>query len=140
MPLKTGVELGWWKPPDVEFRLSDHLGAIEFVCRHCGRAPSLATAKATAEWFERVRAALGGHPLHISSGARCPFHNRAVGGKTASQHLLGNALDLSWRQSSPYRLWQKVKKLQRVGLIGGVGRYHSFVHIDRGPTRSWDGP
>ena len=36
-----------------------------------------------------------GKPLHINSGYRCPELNRAVGGKTTSQHVKGEAGDVA---------------------------------------------
>ena len=36
-----------------------------------------------------------GKPLHINSGYRCPELNKAIGGQTTSQHLKGEAADVS---------------------------------------------
>ncbi len=36
-----------------------------------------------------------GRPLTVNSGYRCPALNRAVGGAAASQHLLGQAADIT---------------------------------------------
>lgn len=61
--------------------------------------------------LERLRAALGGRPVAISSGYRCPAHNWAVGGAPESQCLLGNTATLSWpvslqrRSRPPRRRW-----------------------------------
>lgn len=35
-----------------------------------------------------------GHPIHVSSGYRCPRLNKAVGGSATSQHLKGEAADI----------------------------------------------
>ena len=35
-----------------------------------------------------------GSPAHVVSGLRCPDHDRAVGGKSNSQHMYGEAVDL----------------------------------------------
>lgn len=43
--------------------------------------------------LERVRALLGGQPLSIDSGYRCPALNKAVGGVADSAHLYGYAAD-----------------------------------------------
>lgn len=47
-----------------------------------------------AEGLERVRAALGGRPLHVSSGYRCAALNEKVGGARNSRHVDGLAADL----------------------------------------------
>lgn len=38
---------------------------------------------------------LYGKPIHISSGYRCPRLNKAVGGVSTSQHLVGQAADIN---------------------------------------------
>lgn len=48
----------------------------------------------TAEGLERIRAAAGGHPIQILSGFRCQALNVAVGGTPASQHVMGQAVDI----------------------------------------------
>lgn len=48
---------------------------------------------ALAERLQMIRGALG-VPITISSGYRCPELNKAVGGKTTSQHQLGLAADI----------------------------------------------
>lgn len=35
-----------------------------------------------------------GHPIHVSSGYRCPRLNKAVGGSATSQHMTGEAADI----------------------------------------------
>ena len=44
--------------------------------------------------LQPLRNALG-VPIHISSGFRCPRLNKEVGGSSTSQHLKGQAADLS---------------------------------------------
>lgn len=45
------------------------------------------------ECLEKVRQAWG-HPLHVSSGYRCPRLNKAIGGSTTSSHMNGEAADI----------------------------------------------
>lgn len=116
-----------------------HFHMRELACRHCGRIPSVEVIQDTCEWLERVRAALGGHITHINSGARCPTHNRAVGGVVGSLHVKGWASDITVRDLSPKEVQKRCKALQATGLVGGLGVYSSFTHIDRGPKRSWRG-
>lgn len=49
----------------------------------------------TAEQLEVVRTLLGGKPILISSGYRCPALNAAVGGSKNSSHMLGLAVDFT---------------------------------------------
>lgn len=65
-------------------------------------------------------------PVIINSGFRCPTHNRNVGGKITSSHLLGRAADVAIL-GSPYRfeiLRILLTKFNRIG-IGS-----EFIHID----------
>ncbi len=47
----------------------------------------------TAKGLERVRAALGGSPIHVTSGYRCADLNRHIGGADTSKHLVALAAD-----------------------------------------------
>ena len=70
--------------------LSRNFSRHEFHCRCCGRAelnPRLVEA------LQELRD-LAGRAVRITSGYRCPDHNRAEGGSKRSQHLLGNAADI----------------------------------------------
>lgn len=44
--------------------------------------------------LERVRAVLGGKPIHVNSGYRCPALNAAIKGADNSMHLQGLAADI----------------------------------------------
>lgn len=48
----------------------------------------------TAQGLEAVRVRLGGAPVLITSGYRCPRLNRAIGGALGSQHMRGQAADI----------------------------------------------
>lgn len=49
----------------------------------------------TALGLEGVRVRLGGAPIIISSGYRCPVLNARVGGSERSQHMTGQAADFT---------------------------------------------
>lgn len=44
-------------------------------------------------------------PVIISSGYRCPALNKAVGGKNTSQHMKGEACDISMEDKAKLRKW-----------------------------------
>lgn len=72
----------------------------------------------------------------ISSSYRSPAYNRSVNGATSSQHILGNALD-TYPINGKISEWKKLVKANK--KTGGVGFYKTFVHIDTGRTRYWEG-
>lgn len=47
----------------------------------------------TAHVFENIRSMLGNKPIIITSGYRCPQLNAAVGSRTSSDHITGQAAD-----------------------------------------------
>ena len=53
----------------------------------------VANLRILAAGLERIRAVLG-HPIHVSSGYRCPALNAAVGGSHDSMHMRGLAADI----------------------------------------------
>ena len=120
------------RPP--EGPLTEHFTWHEAACRHCGLIPSIASVRKTAAWMEQVRAALGNRVVHVNSWCRCPEHNARIGGAPNSYHLRGMAVDITVRDLSPRKVQAILKNLP---LIGGLGRYASFTHVDRGPVRQW---
>lgn len=49
----------------------------------------------TAQMLEAVREVLGGHPILVSSGYRCPKLNTLIGSVSTSQHTRGLAVDFT---------------------------------------------
>jgi len=130
----------WVTPPNK--LITPHFHYAEAVCRHCGKVPTLEVVQNTARWLERVRSEVFNDRIcHINSWCRCPVHNAAVGGAEHSLHMRGWATDLTVRGLSPTAVWKLARAHQGEGeLIGGLGKYVSFTHIDRGPARRWTGP
>ena len=86
--------------------------------------------------LERIRAEVGG-PVTINSGYRTPAHNAHVGGASSSRHKYGQAADIHVRGMTNAQVYAVAKALNP----GGLGKYHSFTHVDiEGVNRRWDGP
>ena len=117
------------------YHLIRHLGRSLFSCLSLFIAQNFSSKNMRlVAMLERLRAALGGRPVAVSPGYRCPAHNRAVGGAPESQHLPGNAADTVVSEVSPERVAAKAEVLK----FPGVGRYPSFTHVDvrpNGPAR-----
>ena len=69
----------------------------EFACKCCGQLPPLARENVKAvvcEVLDPVREKLA-MPIVVNSGYRCEKHNKDVGGVRNSQHLRGEAADVT---------------------------------------------
>lgn len=82
---------------------------------------------ALQELRERV-----GAPLRINSGHRCLGRNKFVGGGRRSQHLT-IAADIALRPGIDRE--KLFHEAQRLGFRG-VGRYITFIHLDRRPRQA----
>lgn len=67
-----------------------------------------------------------GKPMKVSSGYRCPAHNKAVGGSPNSRHMTGEAADILLDSAESY----KVAKLAYEMGFGGIGVAKTFLHLD----------
>ena len=120
------VEKGRW--------LSEHFTADEFACPCCGVV--LAQSE-LVEKLENLRRIAGG-PVVITSGYRCPAHNKAVGGVENSYHTRGMAADIFVCAISPRQLAEMAEQAGFDGI--GVYPEQGFVHVDvRGYRARWKG-
>jgi peptidoglycan hydrolase-like protein with peptidoglycan-binding domain len=147
-------------------RLGPHFAEAEFTCRCCGM---VRVNIRLVHMLETLRARLGGRPVIITSGYRCPAHNRAVRGARLSQHLHGNAADIvvaaaatqdeaaaknvtsktnpelivhvPARDGSSYLTPDIVVDAAKTLGFPGVGRYQGFTHVDVRPNgpARWSG-
>lgn len=89
-----------------------------------------------AEQLEALRAKINA-PLTVTSGYRCPLHNKAIGGSADSQHIHGLAADLWSRGATPARIARAAESIP-LFAAGGIGRYRAWTHVDMrrsGPAR-----
>lgn len=110
------------------FKLSENFGLWEFHCRCCQ------TVKIDKKLVDKLQALRDkvGVPLVITSGYRCPSHNKAEGGAPNSYHVKGMAADVVVPEGSTgEELAQAAKELG----FTGIGVYSSFVHMDVRPGR-----
>jgi len=109
-------------------RCSEHFRFREFRSKGDGW---IKVDRALVHGLERYRSLLG-RPVTIVSGYRDPAHNAAVGGASSSQHLFGNAADIS-----PALSLSRVGDLRAFSGIGVDATTGLVRHIDvrhRGPN------
>lgn len=85
-----------------------------------------------------------GYPIYITSGYRSPYLNSLVGGAANSQHVTGEAADITTRDLTLNRaLFEVLVKLgnfdQLIWEKGGEWIHVSFRPIGRGQMLAYDG-
>lgn len=114
-----------------EMRLSDHFDSDEFRCS-CQRqecdAPTLPDARLIA-LLEIWRGRLHNSPLVVTSGVRCEYWNRFVGGAKDSAHVKGKAADIKCTDSvARFRMLRTLFQPDQLFERIGIGR--EFIHVD----------
>lgn len=114
--------------------ISKDFDAIEFACQcGCGFNDVDPTLLAM---LQEIRDLVG--PVYINSGSRCPEHNKSVGGKANSAHLIGKAVDIECSNSA-----HRFKLLVAALTVGfeRIGLAKTFIHLDvdesKPPLVSW---
>lgn len=88
------------------------------------------TMKVTANKMEKVREILHDWPIIINSWYRCPELNRAIGSKSTSQHLSGEAIDFVCPiQGTPAQVAKILAANKHELEIDQLILEHSWIHI-----------
>lgn len=131
---------------------SEHLSWAELACHDFSVYPEgwrMDRAVTLAVTFEDARAILGNVPIVILSGYRTESYNATLeGAASKSQHVQGRALDIWHPAMEPRDVYAALHQAQSMGalpLLGGLGLYRSFVHLDvrpkvpKGHLATWAG-
>jgi hypothetical protein len=105
--------------------LTEHFSASEFQCK-CGCKQSI-IQPSFVKALEDLRQLIG-VPITITSGYRCPEHNKAVGGAPKSFHTQGMAADIRCIDLPTLYL-----ACLHVPAIKGIGIYlrpGGWLHVD----------
>ena len=70
-----------------------------------------------------------GRPVHVNSGYRCPRLNRLVGGSPNSQHMRGEAADISPVVGNEADLPELARLLIDNGKFDQLILYPTFIHV-----------
>lgn len=122
-------------------RITPHFLWVELICVHCQRIRVDDRLFQHMDLLEQLRVWWAA-PLRVTSGYRCPKHNKAVGGAKRSQHLHFatdiQAISFGSRQRQVDAVDQLADKAEQLGF-DGIGRYSTFVHLDiRGEKAAWN--
>ena len=101
----------------------------ELSCRCCGQLPPLIRGNIEA-LVENVLDPLReryGKPIIVNSGYRCAKHNKAVGGASNSQHMVGEAADIT--AGSPEGNEKLLKILLESKNFDQLIIYPKFLHV-----------
>lgn len=112
-------------------QLSDHFRSSEFRCK-CGKQHDFTIEDELIEKLEQLRAALECSSITVSSGFRCPSHDKAVGGKGNGQHTLGKAADITCYGKDGQIIDTKLVccKAQDIGFSGIARINERNTHVD----------
>ena len=125
----TEVELP--QTGNVDNQLSKNLTRREIACK-CGCGFDIVDNK-LVDTFQSLRDYIS-KPIYITSGCRCPEHNKKVGGEKNSAHIEGMALDMYINGLSSRQFGELVKEAHKEGKLPHL-RYcylisnSSCVHI-----------
>ena len=103
----------------------------EIACKGDGK---IIVHERALDCLQKFRNIVGG-PVILNSAYRSAEYNKRVGGAPASQHLLGKAFDI---QITKELTRERIHTLAKQAGFTGFGDYNTFVHIDIGPSRTWD--
>lgn len=121
---------------------SEHFSEEELSCRCCHQ---LVIDEDLLQLAETVRSIVK-RPIIVNCAYRCPKHNKEVGGVENSYHTQGKAMDIRVSGMTPANLYNKIMTAynnDQLPLLGGIGIYKTFVHVDTakasdGHLRTWD--
>lgn len=107
----------------------------EFKCKCCGELPEDVAGNVRAlvkEVLDPLREKYG-KPIRVNSGYRCKHHNLEVGGAVKSQHMAGEAADITCSDNAALE-----KIIREQGRFDQLIIYPTFLHVSwkrYGPNR-----
>lgn len=118
-------------------KLNEYFSSSEFDCHGRGCCSTTIINPQLIVYLTQIRKHFG-KPITITSGYRCPIHNRNVGGATGSRHGKGDAADIVVSGIAPRYV---AAYAESIG-VKGIGLYETsadghFVHIDTRSTKSF---
>lgn len=99
----------------------------EFACKCCGQLLFKENIEALVrEVLDPVRERVG-KPIVVNSGYRCPKHNEEVGGVRNSQHMKGEAADITTGSAEGNKRLKEL--IVENGKFDQLIEYPGFLHV-----------
>jgi uncharacterized protein YcbK (DUF882 family) len=122
-------------------KITTNFSLEEFNCKDGSTMPNdvMINIIKLAKNLQVLRDAIG-KSIVINSAYRSPDYNKKIGGVKDSQHLKGNASDITVKGMTPKEVAKVIEGLIMSGKMqqGGIGIYPNFVHYDiRGVKARW---
>jgi len=106
------------------FQVSPHFNLSEFECPCCWQ---VRLVPRLVYLLEKLRKKVG-EPILVSSGYRCPKHNKVIGGAKHSYHMQGKAADIYTKRTSVEELGRLAHEVGFPTVI--LYPRHGFIHVD----------
>ena len=127
---------------DDQTQLSPHFNAREFRCQ-CGKTHETLIASKLVDKLEALYTALNCSKIIVTSGYRCPEHDKAVGGTSSGQHTKGTAADVCCYRQDGQPISSKTVccKAQDLGFTGiaNITSSYQYTHLDVRASGKWYG-
>lgn len=127
---------------DDQTQLSPHFNAREFRCQ-CGQPHETLIASELIDKLETLYTALNCSKIIVTSGYRCPEHDKAVGGTSSGQHTKGTAADVCCygQDGQPISSKTVCCKAQDLGFggIANITSSYQYTHLDVRTGYRWLG-
>ena len=127
---------------DDQTQLSLHFNAREFRCS-CGKSHETLIASQLVDKLEALYTALNCSKIIVTSGYRCPEHDKAVGGTSSGQHTKGTAADVCCYRQDGQPISSKTVccKAQDLGFTGiaNITSSYQYTHLDVRTSGKWYG-
>ena len=123
-------------------QLSPHFNAREFRCS-CGKSHETLIASKLVDKLEQLYTALNCSKIIVTSGYRCPEHDKVVGGTSSGQHTKGTAADVCCygQDGQPISSKTICCKAQDLGFTGiaNITSSYQYTHLDVRTSGRWYG-
>lgn len=127
---------------DDNIQLTKHFNCQQFRCK-CKTKHDFLVDTDLVNYLEKLYIALNASYARISSGFRCPDHDRAVGGKGTGKHTQGYAADITFANQNGDIINTKWVSCvaQDLGFrgIANINKEYTYIHLDMRPTGKWYG-